>query len=102
MKIKKDDNVIINSGKDKGYKGKVIQVLRDKNRVVVDGANLIKKHIKNPNKNEKGQRIEMPASINVSNVSLFCDKCKKGVRTGAKINKDGSKIRICKKCNNEI
>ncbi|MBD3300282.1 MAG: 50S ribosomal protein L24 [Candidatus Moranbacteria bacterium] len=102
MKIKKGDQVIIISGKDKGFKGEVIQIMPKKGRLIVDGANLIKKHIKNPNKKEKGQRIEMPAAIDASNVQLYCGKCKKGVQTGAKTTKEGSKKRICKKCNNEI
>jgi len=102
MKIKKDDNVIIISGKDKGFKGKVVQIDRQKSRIVVDGANLIKKHIKSSKKGEKGQRVEIPASIHVSNVQLYCDNCKKGVKVSFIKGEDGSKKRVCKKCNNEI
>ncbi|MBD3245320.1 MAG: 50S ribosomal protein L24 [Candidatus Moranbacteria bacterium] len=101
MKIKKQDNVIIISGKDKGFKGKVIEAHPKDQQVVIDGANLIKKHIKSQKKGEKGQRIELPAPIHVSNVAFFCQKCKKGSRIGFDI-KDGSKKRICKKCSNEI
>lgn len=103
MKIKKGDKVIIVSGKDKGFKGEVIQIDREKERVVVDGANLIKKHMKSGKRGEKGQRIEMPAPLHVSNVMLFCKECKKGVRIGVKASKkEGIKKRICKKCQHEI
>jgi large subunit ribosomal protein L24 len=102
MKIKKDDNIIIISGKDKGYRGKVTDVDIKKDRVVVDGANLIKKHIKSSKKGEKGQRIEMPAPIHVSNVQLYCENCKRGVKVSFVKKEDGSKKRICKRCKNEI
>ena len=102
MRIKKGDTVQVIAGKDKGLKGEVMQTYPKKDKVVVDGAFLIKKHIKSPNKNEKGQRIEMPAPIHISNVLLYCSKCKKGVRVGTVINEKGVKKRVCKKCNNEI
>ncbi|MEA3273604.1 MAG: 50S ribosomal protein L24 [Patescibacteria group bacterium] len=102
MKIKKDDNVIIISGKDKGFKGKIVQIDNKKDRVVVDGANLIKKHIKSSKKGEKGQRVEIPAPLHISNVQLYCDNCKKGVKVSFAKQEDGSKKRICKKCNHEI
>jgi large subunit ribosomal protein L24 len=106
MKVKKDDNVIIIAGKDKGFKGKVIQIDKKKDRLIVDGANLIKKHIKPPNKKEKGKRIEMPTFIHVSNVKLYCSNCKKGVRVGFKEEKDKKgetlKVRICKKCKKQV
>lgn len=102
MKIKKDDNVIIISGKDKGFKGKVASLDKKKDRIVVDGANLIKKHIKSSKKGEKGQRVEIPAPLHVSNVQLYCDSCKKGVKVSFVKGKDGFKKRVCKKCKNEI
>ncbi|MBD3238138.1 MAG: 50S ribosomal protein L24 [Candidatus Moranbacteria bacterium] len=103
MNVKKGDQVVIISGKDKGFKGEVIEINPKKSVLVVDGANLIKKHIKNPKSKEKGQKIEMPAPIHASNVKLYCDNCKKAVRSGSRITKDSkSKIRICKKCQNEI
>lgn len=106
--MRKGDKVIIISGKDKGFKGEIIQVDIKNQRVIVDGANLIKKHMKSGKKNEKGQRIEMPAPIHVSNAMLYCEKCGKGVKASFKAKKDGEaagkriKIRVCKKCKNEI
>lgn len=102
MKIRKNDQVIIISGKDKNFKGKVIEVKKGSSSVVVDGANLIKKHLKGPSGKKKGQRIEMPAPLHVSNVQLFCEKCKKGVRVSYIEDKEKGKKRICKKCKNEI
>ncbi len=102
MKIKKDDNVIIISGKDKGFKGKVVSIDRKKDKLAVDGANLIKKHIKSSKKGEKGQRIEMPALLHISNVQLYCEHCKRGVKVCFTKNEDGTKKRICKRCKNEI
>ena len=102
MNIRKGDNVVVIAGKDKGFKGEVIKADRKALRVVVDGANLVKKHIRSGKRGEKGQRIELPASIDVSNVKLYCPKCKKGIRFGIKVAEDGTKKRTCKKCNNEI
>ena len=102
MKVKKGDQVIIIAGKDKGKTGEVIRVDRMKDKVVVDDANLIKRHIKSSKKGEKGQRIEMPAPIHISNVKFYCSQCKKGVRIGHEIKEGETKKRICKKCKHEI
>ena len=102
MNIRKGDNVVIIAGKDKGLKGEVIKVDQKDGQVVVDGAHLIKKHIKSSKRGEKGQRIELPAPIDVSNVKLFCPKCKKGVRASFIVGETGKKKRICKKCSDEI
>jgi len=100
--IKKGDKVIVISGKSKGKTGKVLRVLLAKKRVVVEGANLVKKHIRRRSESEQGGIKELPASINVSNVALLCSSCNKGVRFGIKISKDKSKARICKKCQKPI
>jgi large subunit ribosomal protein L24 len=112
MKLKKGDKVQIINGKDratkskKGNQGKVLQVIPEKNRVVVDGLNLRYKHIKAKREGEKGQRIEFPASMDISNVKLVCPKCNKAGRVGYKLLdsdlKGKKKIRICKKCNEAI
>ena len=101
MKIKKDDIVLIISGKDKGKKGKVIKILPSEDRVTVEGINLRKKRIRARREGEKGQTIEIAAPINVSNVKLICSKCKQPTRVGYRII-EKSKHRICKKCNQEL
>ncbi len=101
MKIKNGDTVLIISGKDKGKKAKVIKVLLEKNRIVVEGANLRKKHTRPKKQGEKGQIVEIAAPFDVSNVKLICPKCKKATRIGYRVT-EGGKFRICKKCNQEI
>lgn len=95
-KIKKDDTVIVITGKDKGRQGKVLKVL-PKNRVLVEGVNLAKKHVRpNPNKNEQGGILERELSIHVSNVAIYNPTTKKADRVGIKVLKDGSKVRSFK------
>jgi len=101
MKIKKGDQVKSILGKDNGKTGKVLRVFPDLNKVLVEGLNIIKKHVRPRKEGEKGQRLEIPAKINVSNVILVCPKCGKETRIGVKRN-SGKVIRICKKCNSEI
>ncbi|HDL75019.1 MAG TPA: 50S ribosomal protein L24 [bacterium] len=97
MKIKKGDQVLIISGKDKRKKSKVLYVFPDKEKIMAEGINLRKKHAKPKKEGEKGQIIEIPSPIHISNVKLICSKCSKGVRVEYKIIKD-KKNRICKKC----
>jgi len=101
MKIKKGDNVIIISGKDRGKKGKVSKALPNKGKIIVEGINIVKKHRRSRRENEKGQIIEIPSPINISNVKLICPKCARAVRVGYRLTKSG-KFRICKKCGQEI
>lgn len=101
MKIKNGDTVLIISGKDKGKKAKVIRVLIEENRIVVEGANLRKKHTRPKKQGEKGQIVEIAAPFNVSNVKLICPRCKKATRIGYRVT-EKNKFRICKKCNQEI
>lgn len=101
MKIKKDDTVLIISGKDRGKKGKIIRALPKERKVVVEGVNIRKKHIRPRRAGEKGQIVEMPAPIDVSNVMIICPKCGKPTRVGYKIG-EKKKYRICKKCSQEI
>ncbi|HPQ59924.1 MAG TPA: 50S ribosomal protein L24 [Syntrophales bacterium] len=98
MGIKKGDIVQVLTGKEKGKTGKVLNILKKKNRVVVEKLNLIKKH-QRPDGKGKGGIVEKEGSIHLSNVTLFCSKCNSGVRTGFKILEDGEKVRFCKKCN---
>jgi len=100
MKIKKGDQVLIISGKDRGRKGKVLEVLSKENRVVVEGINIKKKHVRPKRSGEKGQIVQLPGPIHASNVKLICKNCGKPTRLGFKI-EAGKKIRICKKCGQE-
>jgi len=102
MNIKKNDKVKILSGKDRGKIGKVLQVLKTENKISIEGLNLLIKHLRPRRANEKGQRIEFPAFINVSNVALVCPKCGRATRVAYKImkseGKKSKKFRVCKKC----
>ncbi len=97
LHIRKNDTVVVIAGKDKGKIGKVLQVFPRKGRAIVEGVNLVKKHMK-PSPRSSGGIIEKPAPIHVSNLMLYCTKCKRGVKVAKKILEDGSKVRVCKKC----
>lgn len=101
MKIKKGDIVLVISGKNKGKKGKILRAFPKERKILIEGVNLMKKHQKPRKTGEKGQIIQKPAPIDVSNVKLICPKCSKAVRLGYKIVND-KKYRICKKCNKQI
>lgn len=97
MNIKKGDQVKILSGKDKGKTGSVLKVVRDTDRVVVEGINTFKKRMRPKKGGEKGQIVILPRAVHASNVSLVCKNCKKPARTGMRMNGD-TKERYCKKC----
>lgn len=101
MKIKKGDTVLIISGKDKGKKGKALEVLSREGKILVEGVNLMKKHQKPKKTGEKGQIIQLPKPIDASNVKLICLKCGKPTRIGHKLTGGKKKYRICKKCGQE-
>jgi large subunit ribosomal protein L24 len=101
MKLKKGDTVLVISGKDRGKKGKILKAFPKERRILVEGVNLKRKHQKPRKTGEKGQIIEKPAPISVSNAKLICSKCNKPVRIGYKIT-GKKKYRICKKCNKQI
>lgn len=101
MKIKKDDTVLIISGKDRGKQGKVLGVFPSERKLAVEGLNLKKKHVRPKKQGEKGQIVEVPAPVSISNVKLVCPKCGKPARVGYKII-EKKKYRICKKCDQEI
>lgn len=105
MSIKINDKVSITAGKDKGKTGKVIQVLPEIEKVVVEGANVMYKHVKAQKRGEKGQRIQFNGPVSLSNVMLVCPKCSKLTRTGVRVSETGNKkakARFCKKCNEVI
>ncbi|HLC64442.1 MAG TPA: 50S ribosomal protein L24 [Patescibacteria group bacterium] len=97
MKIKKNDTVQIIAGKDKGKKGKVVQIFAKHNKVVVEGLNLRHKHLRPKKQGEKGQRIEYSAPLDASNVMLIDSKTGKVSRVGFKDLASGEKVRISKK-----
>jgi len=97
IKIKKGDEVIMLKGKDRGKRGKVIKVLPKEGKVVVEGLNLVKKHLRPKRQGEKGEIIAVPRAVYACNVALWCPTCGKGVRVGYRIEGD-KKLRICKKC----
>lgn len=101
MKIKKGDTVKIISGKDRSKTGKVVRVLVEANKVVVDGMNIKKKHARPKKQGQKGQIVQMSAPISASSVMLICPTCKKPSRLGARI-AGGKKVRICKKCKGDV
>ena len=106
MNIKKDDKVIMLTGKDKGKSGKILQAFPSRQRVSVEGLNLLIKHLRPRRQGEKGQRIEFPGLVDVSNVELICPKCGRSTRVAYKtIKVEGQKdkkYRACKKCSETI
>ncbi|GHV16594.1 50S ribosomal protein L24 [Spirochaetia bacterium] len=96
FKLKKDDTVQIIAGKDKGKRGRILKVLRDKDRIVVEGANLVKKAQKRRNQQDRGGIIEIEAPLHSSNLMIVCKKCGP-TRIGYKIDGD-TKVRVCRKC----
>ncbi len=100
MKIRKADNIVIISGKDKGKKGKVMKVFPKEGKILVEGANLRKKHRRPRRSGEKGQVVQLPVPFAISSVKIVCSKCGKAVRVGYKVT-EGRKVRICKKCGQE-
>ena len=97
MKVKKGDNVLITAGKDKGRTGKIMKSLPKELKILVEGINLKKKHVRPKREGEKGQVVSIPAPLDISNIKLICPKCGKATRIGFKTEKD-VKNRICKKC----
>ncbi len=104
MYIKKNDKVIVISGEDKGTIANVIEAFPKEGRVVVKGVNMVKKHLKPRNAQQQGGIVEQEAPIDASNVLLYCDKCKKGVRIKNVIDENGKKVRMCceKDCGNVL
>lgn len=101
MKLKVGDKVTVIAGRDKGKEGKIIKTLKDEDKVVVEGINMIKKHVK-PNGEAAGSIIETEAAIHVSNVMITDPKTKKPTRIGYTTNKAGKKVRFAKKSNENL
>jgi large subunit ribosomal protein L24 len=97
--IRRNDNVVVTAGKDRGKRGRVLKILPETNRLIVEGVNMIKRHTRpNPGKNVKGGIVEREASLHASNVQLVCPECGAPTRIGRKMLGDGRKVRVCRKC----
>ena len=101
MNIKKNDTVVVLSGKDKGKKGKVLAAMPSEGKLIVEGVNVCAHHVKPRRQGEEGGIIRKETAIYVSKVQLVCPKCGKGTRVGHKI-EAGKKSRVCKKCGENI
>ena len=101
LHVKTGDNVMIISGKDKGHTGKVLQVSPSENKVIVEGQNMVTKHVKPRRQGEEGGIVKREAAIYASKVQVVCPKCGKNTRVGCEL-KDGKKVRTCKKCGAEL
>lgn len=101
MNFKTGDKVVVITGKDKGKEGTITKTLRAENKVIVEGVNVVKKHMK-PQGNQPGSIVEVEAPIHASNVMIIDPKTKKGTRIGHEIDKKGNKIRVSKKSNSAL
>ncbi|HUU56488.1 MAG TPA: 50S ribosomal protein L24 [bacterium] len=98
IRLRKGDTVKVIAGKDLGKTGKVLRVIRDKGRLIVEGVNFVKKHAKRTREDRAGGIHEVETTIDVSNLMLVCPKCRQTTRVGNKLLGDGTKGRICRKC----
>lgn len=102
MRVARDDTVIVISGDDKGKTGKVLKVFQDKQRVIVEGVNFIKRHTKPRSRMQPGGMVEKEAPIHVSNVMVVCPRCGEGTRPKRTKHIEGRSVRVCGKCNEII
>ena len=98
MQIRKNDSVMVIAGKERGKTGKVLRVLTDKDAVIIERLNMVKRHTKPRGPQQAGGIVEKEAAIHASNIMIMCDKCNAPARVGRKILADGKKIRICRNC----
>ena len=97
-KIRKDDKVIVLAGKERGKIGTILKIDPEKERVIIEKINMVKKHAKPSAQTAQGGIIEKEAPLTISNVMIVCNKCTEPTRIGKRLLEDGSKIRFCKKC----
>ena len=100
--IRKDDFVEVITGRDKGKRGKVLRVLTDEGRIVVEKIHMIKRHMRPSRLTQQGGIIEREGTIHVSNVLLVCTRCDRPVRIGKKILENGKKVRVCRRCGDAV
>ncbi len=101
-KIRKNDTVMVIAGKERGKTGKVLRVIGEKNRIVIERLNIVKRHQKPRGVQAAGGVVEKEASIDLSNVMLMCDRCNAPVRLGTKRLEDGTATRVCRRCGEGI
>ncbi|HXF76798.1 MAG TPA: 50S ribosomal protein L24 [Methylomirabilota bacterium] len=102
VEIRKNDSVMVIAGKERGKTGKILRVLPEKNSVIIERLNIVKRHSKPRGPQQAGGIVEKEARIHVSNVMIMCDKCNAPVRIGHKLLADGKKIRICRRCHEAL
>jgi large subunit ribosomal protein L24 len=98
LALRKNDPVVVLKGRAKGKRGKVLRFSADGSRAYVEGANLVKRYVRKSRKNPQGGVVEQEAPIALPNLALFCAKCGRGVRFRVNVLRDGSKSRLCAKC----
>ncbi len=101
LKIKKNDRVMVIAGREKGKVGKVLKVMPEKGRVIVEKVNMIKRHTRAGGKNQGGI-LEKEGPLHVSNLMIMCGRCNQAVRAGSKVLEDGKRVRVCRKCGEEL
>lgn len=97
-RVRKNDTVMVITGREKGKTGKVLRVLRERNRVVIERLHMVKRHQKPRSQQSPGGVVEKEASIDLSNVMIMCDRCNAPARIGARRLDDGSAVRMCRRC----
>ena len=103
LHIKKDDEVLILGGRDRGKRGKVLRMFPARNRAVVENINMVRRHTRpNPQKNIKGGIVERESPIQLSNLMVVCRECSEPTRVGFNLLSDGKKVRVCRKCDGTI
>jgi len=102
VQIRKNDSVIVIGGKERGKTGKVLRVMPDKDAMIIERLNMVKRHTKPRGPQQPGGIVEKEAAIHASNIMILCDKCNAPVRVGHKVLADGKKIRICRRCNEAL
>jgi len=103
LHIKKEDQVLVTAGRDRGKTGKVLRVFPEKEKAIVENINFIQRHTRaNPQRNIKGGKVQRESSIQLSNLMVICRECGKPTRVGFVILSDGKKVRVCKRCDGTI
>jgi large subunit ribosomal protein L24 len=102
QRIRRDDTVLVISGKERGKQGQVREVYPEKNRVVVQGLNMVKRHQRQQSEQIQAGIIEKEAPLDLSNVKLICRACQKPARVGFRVRSDGAKVRVCRLCGQDI
>lgn len=102
QRIKRDDQVLVITGKERGKQGQVREVFPRKQRVIISGINMVKRHQRQRDERNPAGIIEKEAPIHISNVKLICRSCQKAVRTRFRVRPDGVKVRVCKACGEDI